>query len=57
MQGSENLVADQLSRLHIPGIRDINDTFFYKLLLVISTSTTWFVDIVNFLVTRSILEY
>ena len=54
-KGSENLVADHLSRLHISGGEDIEDTFPDEHLLAISSHTPWY--IVNFIVTVSIPEH
>ena len=56
-KGSENLVADYLSGLHIPGMGDISDTFPDDHLLAISSHLPWFAHIVNLLVTRLILEH
>ena len=56
-KGSENSVADHLSRLHVSGTGDISDSFLDKHLLAVSTHAPWFVHIVNFLVTGSIPEH
>ena len=55
-KASKNLVMDHLSRLYIPSMGDINDTFLDKHLLAISIHAPWFAHIVNFLVTWLILE-
>ena len=51
MKGSENSAANQFSRLHIPSVGDISDTFPEKHLLAICSGAPWFTHIVNFLVT------
>ena len=56
-KGSENSVADHLSRLHVPGGEDIGDTFPDEHLLAISSHAPWCAHIVNFIETRSIPEY
>ena len=56
-KGSENSVADHLSRLHISRGEDIGDTFPDELLLAISTHAPWYAHIVNFIVTGSIPEH
>ena len=56
-RGSENSVADHLSRLHISGGEDIEDTFPDEHLLAISTHAPWYAHIVIFIVTGSILEH
>ena len=56
-KGSENSVADHLSRLHISGGEDIGDTFPDNHLLAISTHAPWYAHIVNFIVTGSIPQY
>ena len=56
-KGSENSVADHLSRLHISGGEDIGDTFPDEHLLAILSHAPWYAHIVNFIVTRSILEH
>ena len=56
-KGSENSVADHLSRLHVSGIGDISDSFLDKHLLAVSSHAPWFANIVNFLVIGSIPEH
>ena len=56
-KGSENSVADHLSRLHILGMRDISDSFPNENLLAVSSHAPWFAHIVNFLVTGSIPDH
>ena len=56
-KGSENSVADHLSRLHIPCTQDTIDTFTDEHLLVISSHALWFAHITNFLMIESILEH
>ena len=56
-KGSEILVANHLSCLHVSGTGDINDSFPDEHLLALSSHTPWFAHIVNFLVTGSILEH
>ena len=56
-KGSENLVADHLSRLHISGTRDISDSFPDEHLLALSSHDPWFAHIITFLVTGSISEH
>ena len=56
-KGSKNSVADHLSRLHISGTGDINDSFPDEHLLAVSSHAPCFAHIVNFLVTGSIPEY
>ena len=56
-KGSENSVADHLSRLHVSGTRHISDSFPDEHLLVVSSHTPWFAHIVNFLVTGLIPEH
>ena len=56
-KGSENSVADHVSRLHVSGTRDISDSFPDEHLLAVSRHAPWFAHIVNFLATRSILEH
>ena len=53
-KGSENLVADHLSRLDILGGGDIGDTFSDEHLLAISSHAPWYEHIMNFIVTESI---
>ena len=56
-KGSENSVADQLLRLHVPGARDIGDSFPNMHLLAISRHAPWFAHIVNFSGTGSIPKH
>ena len=56
-KGSENSVADHLSRLHILGGKDIGDIFLDVHLLAISIDAPWYAHIVNFIVTGSIPEH
>ena len=56
-KGSENSVADHLSRLHILGGKDIRETFPDEHLLAISSHAPWYAHIVNFIVTGSIPEH
>ena len=56
-KGSENSVADHLSRLHISGIGDISDSFPDEHLLAVSSHAPWFVHIINFHVTGSIPKH
>ena len=56
-KGSENSVADHLSRLHISGGEDIGETFPDEHLLAISSHAPWYAHIVNFIVTGSIPEH
>ena len=56
-KGSENSVADHLSRLHISSTGDISDSFPDEHLLAVSSHAPWFAHIVNFLVTGSIPEH
>ena len=53
-KGSENLVANHLSHLHVSGTGDISDSFLDEHLLVVSSHAPWFAHIVNFLVIGSI---
>ena len=55
--GSKNFVANHLSRLHVSSTRDINDSFLDEHLLALSSHAPLFAQIVNFLVTGSILEH
>ena len=55
--GSENSVADHLSRLHITSSGEICDAFPDEQLLAIATKVPWFAHIVNYLVTKSIPDY
>ena len=56
-KGSENSVADHLSRLHISCTGDISDSFPDEHLLAVSSHARWFPHIVNFLVIGSIPEH
>ena len=56
-KGSKNSVADQLSRLHVLGGGDIDDTFPNVHLLAISSHAPWYAHIVNFIMIGSILEH
>ena len=56
-KGSEKSVADPLSRLHISRGGEIGDTFSYEHLLAISSHAPWYAHIVNFIITRLILEH
>ena len=56
-KGSENLVADHLSPLHVSGTGDTSDSFLDEHLLAVSSHSPWFAYIVNFLVTGSIPEH
>ena len=56
-KGSENSVADHLSRLHISGEEDIGETFPDEHLLAISSHAPWYAHIVNFIVIGSIPEH
>ena len=55
-KGSENSVADHLSRFHVSGMGDISDSFLDEHLLAVSSHAPWFAHIVNFLVTGLIPE-
>ena len=56
-KGSENSMADPLSRLHVSSTGDITDSFADEHLLAISSHAPWFAHIVNFLVTRSFPDH
>ena len=56
-KGIENSVADHLSHLHIPRGGDIGDTFPDEHLLAILSHAPWYAHIVNFIVTRLILDH
>ena len=56
-KGSENSVADHLSRLNVSGGGDIGDTFPDEHLLAISSHAPWYAHIVNFIVTRLIPKH
>ena len=49
-KGNENSVADHLSHLHVPGAREIGDSFPNEHLLAISSLAPWFAHIINFIV-------
>ena len=55
-KGSENLVADYLSRLDVSRGEEIGDTFPDEHLLAISSHAPWYAHIVNFIVIGSISE-
>ena len=50
-------MADHLSRLHITSSGEICDTFPDEQLLAVVTKVPWFAHIVNYLVTKSVLDY
>ena len=56
-KGSENSVADHLSRLHTTSSYEICDTFPNDQLLAVATKVPWFAHIVNYLVTRFVPDY
>ena len=56
-KGSENSVADHLSRLHTTSSGEICDTFPDEQLLAVATKVPWFAHIVNYLVTKSVHNY
>ena len=56
-KGSENSVADHLSRLHTTSSGEICDAFPDEQLLAVVTKVPWFAYIVNYLVTKSIPDY
>ena len=56
-KGSENSVADHLSRLHVSGTGDISYSFPNDHLLAVSSHAPWFAHIINFLVAGSIPEH
>ena len=56
-KGSENSVADHLSRLHVSGKGHISESFPNEHLLVVSSHAPWFAHIINLLVTGSIPEH
>ena len=56
-KGSENSVADHLSRLHITSLGEICYTFPDEQLLAVVIKVPWFAHIVNYLVTKSIPDY
>ena len=52
-KGSDNVVADHLSRLvHNEDLLPLEDFFFDEQLLAMENSTPWYVDLVNYLVTK-----
>ena len=56
-KGSENSVADHLSRLHVSGTGDISYSFPNDHLLAVSSHAPWFAHIINFLVTECIPKH
>ena len=56
-KGSENSVADYLSRLHTTSLGEICDAFPDEQLLAVMTKVPWFAHIFNYLVTKSIPDY
>ena len=56
-KGSENSMADHLSRLYTTSSGEISDTFPNEQLLTVVTKVPWFAHIMNYLVTKSIPEY
>ena len=56
-KGSENSVADNLSRLHTTSSSEICDTFPDEQLLAVVTKVLWFVHIFNYLVTKYVPKY
>ena len=56
-KGSDNSVADHLSCLHVPGPRDIGDSFPDEHLLVNSSHAPWFAHIINFIIIGLILHH
>ncbi|XP_024038246.1 uncharacterized protein LOC112097294 [Citrus clementina] len=56
-RGFENLVADHLSRLtYIEDALPLHENFPDEQLLQVGTVTSWYADIVNYLVTRTVPE-
>ncbi|KAH9802719.1 hypothetical protein KPL71_001504 [Citrus sinensis] len=54
-RGSENLVADHLSRLiHNEDELPLHENFSDEQLLQVGTVTPWYVDIINYLVTKTV---
>jgi len=49
-KGSENSVADHLSRINCPGGREIQDRMPGEQLMAVNASSPWYADIVNYLV-------
>ena len=56
-KGSENSVADHLSRLHTTSSGEICDAFPDEQLLAVVTKVPWFAHIVNYLVTKFVPDY
>ena len=56
-KGSENSMADHLSRLHTTSSGEISDTFLDEQLLAVVTKVPWFAHIINYLVTKFVPEY
>ena len=56
-KGSENSVADHLSRLHTTSSGEICDAFPDEQLLAVVTKVPYFAHIVNYLVTKSVRDY
>ena len=56
-KGSENSVADHLSRLHTTSSGEICDTFPDEQLLAVVSKVPWFAHIDNYSVTKSVPEY
>ena len=54
-RGSENLVADHLSRLtYNEDALPLHENFPDEQFLLVGTITTWYTDIVNYLVSRTV---
>ena len=52
-KGSDSVVADHLSRLvHTEDLLPLKDSFLDKQLLAMEDSAPWYVDLVNYLVTK-----
>ena len=56
-KGSENSMADHLSRLHTTSSGEISDTFPDEQLLIVVTKVPWFAHIINYLVIKSVPDY
>ena len=56
-KGSENSVADHLSRLHTTSSCEICDAFPDEQLCAVATKVPWFARIVNYLVTKCVPDY
>ena len=56
-KGSENSMADHLSRLHTTCSSEIGGTFPDEQLLAIVAKVPWFANIFNYLFTKSLPEY